>query len=112
MRTIILNTSIVTAYGSYRYVPATREAVAELLSLSMDQGVPIVNAVGHQSTAEILTTLFPFYPVTVNRIEYLSEVGDAAIVFKLRGRPPEGTILTREQIDTIGYDFGILYRDK
>ncbi len=47
-------------------------------------------------------------PVPVNRIQYEQTTGDLAVVFKLRGRPPEGKILTAEEIEAIGYDFGLL----
>ncbi|HNC58634.1 MAG TPA: DUF1874 domain-containing protein [Leptospiraceae bacterium] len=48
--------------------------------------------------------------VPVNRIEYRQETGDTAIVFKLKGRPPEGAILSKEQLEEIGYDFGIIVK--
>lgn len=67
------------------------------------------SAIGHQATAEILSELLSV-PVGVNRIEYSQQVGERAIVFKLRGRVPEGCILTRNQIEEIGYDFGLLER--
>ena len=50
--------------------------------------------------------------VKANRIEYLQNVDEVALIFKLRSRPPEGKILTREEIEEIGYDFGILRRLK
>lgn len=44
----------------------------------------------------------------VNRIEFKQEPGKLAIVFKLRGRVPEGVILDRAQVEAIGYDFFLL----
>lgn len=109
MRTIFLNTSIVTAPGAYTYKHASLDAVLALMQASEDTGIPMLSAVGHQSTAEIMTELL-HTKVDMNRIEYKAEVGDVAVVFKLRGRPPEGKILTREEIEAIGYDFGLLAR--
>lgn len=48
--------------------------------------------------------------VPMNRIEFKQEVGQNALVFKLRGRPPEGKILTIEEITEIGYDFQLMTR--
>ena len=68
---------------------------------------PLLSAIGHETTAQILTELLGF-EIPVNRIEYRQEPGDIALVFKLRGRPSEGKILTRDEIEAMGYDFGIL----
>jgi hypothetical protein len=67
------------------------------------------SAIGHESTAEILTELLGI-PVAVNRTNNKQAPGDRAIVFKLRGRPEEGRVLMRADIDRIGYDFGLLTR--
>jgi len=104
----ILNTSILTAYGSYTYQPITLRQAQELAALGREEGT-LVSAVGHESTAQILTELL-CVPVQVNRIQYEQAQGSTAIVFKLRGRPPEGRILSREEIGAIGYDFGQLSR--
>ena len=46
----------------------------------------------------------------MNRIQFSHEKGQFALVFKLKGRPEEGKILSREEIEAIGYEFGVLYR--
>jgi hypothetical protein len=71
--------------------------------------IPFQSAIGHQATAEILTELLGV-AVPVNRINYVQGVGDVAIVFKLRGRAPEGVILSRSEVEQMGYDFGLLTR--
>ena len=48
--------------------------------------------------------------IEVNRIQFEQEVEQQAIVFKLNGRPPEGTILSLEDIEKIGYKFQLLTR--
>lgn len=100
----LLNTSIVTAYGQFTYQPITLEMAKNLVA-----GGDFQSAIGHAPTAEILTTLLG-QPVPVNRIEYNQAVGEQAIVFKLNGRPPEGKILSIEEMKEIGFSFGLLER--
>ena len=109
MRTIFLNTSIVTAPGTYTYSAASIDQVLSLMQAGEHTGIPTLSAIGHASTAEIMSELL-HTKIEVNRIEYRAEVGDVAVVFKLRGRPPEGKIFTREEIESLGYDFGLLSR--
>lgn len=104
----ILNTSIITTYGSYDYEPID---LAQARLILAHGAPPFQSAVGHQATADILTELLEV-PVPLNRINYEQQIGERAVVFKLRGRPPEGSILNREQIETIGYDFGLLTRTR
>lgn len=111
MKITMLNTSILTNFGTYSYVPATLKDVCERLGSHVcdpDHSV-IESAIGHQSTAEILTELTGI-DIPVNRINYRQEVGDLAIIFKLNDRPPEGKILSREEIEEIGFSFGLLTR--
>jgi hypothetical protein len=70
-----------------------------------------LSAIGHESTAQILSDLLGI-DVPVNRIQFAQQEEQTALVFKLQGRPPEGKILTREEIETIGYKFQILRRIK
>lgn len=67
----------------------------------------IVSAVGHQATADIASTVLGM-AVALNREPANMQAGDKAICIKLRGRPPEGTILSREQVEAIGYDLVLL----
>lgn len=103
MKPTILNTSILTNYGLYRYD-----------SLSLSEAKKIVkngfeSAVGHQSTCDVLTSLLGT-TVNMNRIQYEQKVGDIALIFKLKGRPEEGKILTVSEIEEIGYEFGKITR--
>jgi hypothetical protein len=99
----ILNTSILTNYGSYSYEPLTLKESKLLISEGFE------SAVGHQSTCDILSSLFE-KEVKMNRIQYSQKIGDIALVFKLKGRPEEGKILSVAEIEAIGYDFGKLTR--
>lgn len=106
MKLAILNTSILTAEGDYSLRKISLEQAQELA-----QQNEILSAVGHQSTAEILTELLEV-EVPVNRIPFEQDVSQTALVFKLKGRPPEGVILSREEIEQIGYEFYTLIRLK
>ena len=100
----LLNTSILTAYGSYKYEPMPLIDAQIYVRCGEFQ-----SAIGHQATADILTALLEV-PVPMNRVQYSQEVGEVALIFKLKGRAPEGKILTVEEIEEIGYEFGTLTR--
>ena len=113
MKLALLNTSILTAFGSFQYQPVSLSD-AQLIAynavepmLGPDDG--IISAIGHESTAAVLTDLLGM-PIAMNRIQFEQEVNQSALVFKLKGRAPECVILTREQIEGIGYEFGLLTR--
>jgi hypothetical protein len=63
-----------------------------------------VSAIGHQSTAEIISELLGA-EVPMNRINVIPREGDLFLCFKLNSRPPEGAILSREEIEKVGYCF-------
>lgn len=106
MKIAILNTSILTNTGMYELQDIPLEQ-AQLIV----QNNEILSAVGHQSTADILTTLLGV-EIPMNRIQFSQEVGQKAIVFKLNGRPEEGKILSADEIEQIGYKFQLLIRHK
>jgi hypothetical protein len=106
MKMTLLNTSILTNYGLFEYSPLEVEEARRLVKEN-----EIQSAVGHKSTAAILSELLGI-EVAVNRTEYSQEPGETALVFKLKGRAPEGQILSSEEIEKIGYEFGLLRRIK
>jgi len=59
-----------------------------------------VSAVGHQATAEILTTLLGT-TVPFNRVAITLRAGDALLVFQLRVRLEEGRILSEEEVRSL-----------
>jgi len=63
-----------------------------------------INAVGHQSTAELLSQLLGI-PIAANRIEIKLESGDELIVFQLMIRPPEGKIYTKGELEMLPFKF-------
>jgi hypothetical protein len=100
----VLNTSILTSYGYFNYRKISLQDAKNLLRRFEYE---FQSAVGHQSTCDILSSLLGVH-VPLNRITYKQEVDDIALVFKLKGRPEEGKILTVAEIEEIGYEFGIL----
>lgn len=101
----ILNTSILTDFGSYNYDPLSLEGAKEMIANFYSWQ----SAIGHESTAKIISTLLDI-DCPVNRMNYKQKVGDGALIFKLKSRAPEGTILSVEEIENIGYEWGYLVR--
>jgi hypothetical protein len=99
----ILNASVMTNFGHYQF---TELALSEAQELVYDGHE---SAVGHESTAEILSLLLGV-EVLPNRVMYSQQAGDTALVFKLNGRVPEGAILSVEAIEEMGFSFGLLER--
>lgn len=106
MKLALLNTSILTTAGTYNLEDITLEMAKELVS-----GNELDSAIGHASTAEIMSTLLE-EDIPVNRQMFQQQEGQQALVFKLSGRPEEGKILSAEEIEQIGYKFQLLTREK
>lgn len=100
----ILNTSILTAAGTYKLTDIDVDTARTLVHTR-----DIDSAVGHQSTAEIMTILLD-RDIPVNRQMFSQQPGQQALVFKLNGRPQEGKILTADEIEEIGYKYQLLER--
>lgn len=95
----LLNTTIATVDGVFEVKTITLEQARE-----MAQSNELLSAIGHDSTAQIMTELLGVN-IPINRIQFTQEVGQTALVFKLKGRAPEGVILDRNGIENIGYEF-------
>ena len=65
---------------------------------------PFISAVGHSSTAEVLTVLLET-KIETNRISISLNRNDKLIVFQLKTRIEEGKILTQEEILALPHDF-------
>lgn len=63
-----------------------------------------ISAVGHQSTAEVISEVLGT-EVPMNRLTVEPQEGDTFLCFKLNSRPPEGAILDKEMLEQIGYSF-------
>ncbi len=110
MRLVFLNTSIITSEGQFNYDGIDLKQAMLLVGEAKENDYEILSAIGHESTAQILSDLLG-YPVKCNRIEYKQEVGDLALVFKMNGRPEEGKVFTRDEIEKVGYRFGLLTKN-
>jgi hypothetical protein len=77
------------------------ETAANLVKI-MNKMTNVVSAVGHKSTADLLTKLLGF-EVTYNRVQVKLEKNDVALVFQLLTRLEEGRVLTEEELKNIGY---------
>jgi hypothetical protein len=107
----ILNTSIVTSDGSYTLKTISTQEAQTVAAIAMAPGgTGLDSAVGHDSTAQILTTILGV-PVPVSRQLFAQQPGQHALVFKLNGRPEPGVELTLEQLKDIGFSFKVLVRN-
>ena len=106
MKLAILNTTIATTDGVYEVETISLKKAKEQIELNKNN---LLSAIGHESTAEIMSTLLNTN-VEMNRIIFLQEPKQQALVFKLKGRPEEGKILSVEEIEKIGYEFKLMTR--
>lgn len=98
----ILNTTIMPADGVYRCSTVSVEEARKRL-----EGAELVSHVGHVATATIVTDLLG-KPIPYSREPW--DGSGTAIAFKLNGRPEEGRIYTRDEIERIGYSFKLVER--
>lgn len=106
MKLALLTTSIATADGSYELKTISLEE-ARLLAAKNKGNLD--SAIGHSSTAEAMTELLGVH-IDMCRQEFEQQPWQSAIVFKLKGRLPEGAVLSKSQIEDIGYEFKLLTR--
>jgi hypothetical protein len=106
MKITLLNTSILTTYGTFDFQPISLAEAKDLV-----KNIETESLIGHASTADILSELLGI-EVQTNRTEYLQNVDDIALIFKLKSRISEGRVLNRTEIEEIGYEFGVLRRLK
>src|SRR5215210_4286927 len=104
-RLVLLNAAILTSYGKFDFEPLSVDQARRVIR----EAESVESAIGHAATAEIMTSLLD-YKVEANRIEFFQTVEDGALIFKLKKRIGEGQVLNAEEIEKIGYEFGILKR--
>ncbi len=104
-----LNAAIITTHGAFEFQKLSLKEAREIVSGFHASNRKISSAIGHAATAELMTMLLRF-PVPENRIDFVQTTEDAALIFKLKKRAPEGVILTRDELEEIGYELGLLTR--
>ena len=103
-----LNAPVLTTFGSFRFEKLSLEQAQNLIEeFANDEAKQVESAIGHTATAEVLTNLLN-YKVEANRVEFIQTFEDAALVFKLKSRAPEGVVLNQQEIEKIGFEFGLL----
>lgn len=104
----LLNSPILTSDGEYKMELISAQTAAKLYRVYAEAD-NIDSAIGHESTAKVLSTLFDAN-VPANRQQFKQQVGQKALVCRLLSRIPEGKILSVEEIEDLGYEFKILTR--
>ena len=99
----VLNSPVLSAFGDWRFEPL---AVDKAREVARDG---FVSAVGHPASATFLGSQLGV-EVPVNRVAIEMRPGDRAIVLRLKGRLPEGTVLTDAQMQEFPFELGLLTR--
>ena len=106
LKIAVLNGPIVTSFGNYTYFPIPIESAKILINAA-----EFSSFVGHESTSVMISELLE-KPIGNSRKELKQKIGQIALVFRLKQRAPEGKVLNKQELEDIGYEFGILYRLK
>lgn len=102
----IFNTTIIVNDGTYKMSTVSLDEAKEIIS----QNPNFISAIGHDSTAQIISSVLGT-EVPMNRVNAsFEEVGDKALCFKLNSRPKEGAILSFEDLQEIGFSWKLLER--
>ncbi len=104
MKVGLFNGTVATTNGLYKITDIDLDSAKKLIEKN-----GFISAIGHGSTAEIMSDLFNM-DIDMNRIQFKQKVGQKAVVFKLNKRPPEGVVLTREEVESIGYSLKLMER--
>lgn len=100
----LLNSPILTGYGEWRFEgPVSLEQARALLRDGFN------SAIGHQGAADFLSSLLGV-AIPFNRVRVEMEPGDCALVVRILDRKEEGKVLSKEDMNRIPYELGILTR--
>lgn len=110
-RVVLLNQSVITAEGKFIYKVASLSEIVKMVQDYNKRGIEVLSAIGHKSTSQLLSDLLGFR-VKVNRVEYKQTPEDICVIFKLNKRLEEGKILSKKELENIGYKFGLLIMER
>lgn len=100
----IFNTTIIPNEGLF-----FNEKINIETAISLVRSNGYTSAVGHQATAELLSTLLGV-KVEMNRMNAKIDQGDMALCFKLKTRLEEGVVLDSEKLASLEYEFYLIER--
>ena len=100
----LFNTTIMPNEGVYVNRKVSLDKALEIFKSHPE----FTSAIGHQGSADAFTSL-GFEGVVVNRIQATMSTGDQAIALKVTGRLPEGSILSLEELQRIGFEFFMIH---
>jgi len=104
-RVVFMNATIMTAVGDY----SCREIDVDEARKIIDGAPSHLSAIGHDAAAQAMSTLFD-RKIEANHISYSQEIGDIAIALKMKKRAEEGTIMTLEEMEKVGYELFSIIR--
>jgi hypothetical protein len=108
MATYIINALVVPFKDAKARFEISRISIEEAKEILKNNN--FVSAVGHASTAELLTQLLGI-SVPSQRIQIFFGSGDIGVAFVLKTRIEEGKVLTKEEINKIGMDIYLIKRE-
>lgn len=98
---LLMNSSTMTADGLFFREPIADEEAKELVAAAHAND-RLVSALGHRGAAEALS-LITGVEVTAPRTRVEQQIGQLAVVLQVDTRLPEGKVLTRKELDEVGY---------
>lgn len=104
MKLVLLNTTIATTDGTFRISELSLDEARKLAQANIGN---FENGIGHKATAQILGNLLGI-DIEAERVEVAQVVGQKAIVLKMKGRVPEGKILSEAEMEEIGYSLKLM----
>lgn len=101
----IINSSVLTNFGSYVYSEITVEEIRSILEKES-----YISAIGHEEIAILLSRILNI-EILVNRITISQKPGDKLIVIKPKPRLELDRNYSDKDIEEIGFELGILERN-
>lgn len=101
----IINSSVLTNFGSYVYSEITVEEIRSILEKES-----YISAIGHEEIAILLSRILNI-EILVNRITISQMPGDKLIVIKPKPRLELDRNYSDKDIEEIGFELGILERN-